>query len=85
MLHIGEAAKISAVSVAGAQMAYDNRIFFSQDPVAMDRIGIDILEAKRLEMGLESIRAIATHVEACGRQGVGISNLRKIDWRAFKV
>jgi len=85
VLHIGEAAKISTVSVAGAQMAFDNRIFFSQDPVAMDRIGIDILEAKRLEMGLESIRDIATHVEACGRQGVGISDLSKIDWRAFKV
>ncbi len=85
VLHIGEAAKISTVSVAGAQVAYDNRIFFSRDPVAMDRIGLDILEEKRLEMGLESIRNIATHVEACGRMGVGISDLNKIDWRAYKV
>ena len=47
VLHIGEAAKISTKSVIGAQMAYDNRIFFSADPVAMDRIGLDILEEKR--------------------------------------
>ena len=85
VLHIGEAAKISTVSVAGAQIALDNRIFFSRDPVAMDRIGLDILEEKRLAMGLESIRDIATHVEACGRMGVGISDLRKIDWRALQV
>jgi len=85
VLHIGEAAKISTVSVAGAQMAFDNRIFFSRDPVAMDRIGLDILEEKRLEMGLESIRDIATHVEACSRMGLGISDLNKIDWRALQV
>jgi len=85
VLHIGEAAKISTVSVAGAQMAFDNRIFLSQDPVAMDRIGLDILEEKRLEMGLKSIRDISTHVEACGRQGVGISEIDKIDWRSLQV
>jgi len=85
VLHIGECAKISTVSVAGAQMAFDNRIFFSRDPVAMDRIGLDILEEKRLEMGLESIRDIATHVEACAEKGVGIGDLSKIDWRALKV
>lgn len=85
ILHIGEAAKISTVSVAGAQMAYDNRIFFSRDPVAMDRIGLDILEEKRLAMGLESIRDIATHVETCGEQGIGISDLSQIDWRKLKV
>ncbi len=85
VLHIGEAAKISTVSVAGVQMAFDNRIFFSRDPVAMDRIGLDILEEKRAEMGLESIRGIATHVEACGRMGVGLSDLSKIDWRALQV
>jgi hypothetical protein len=66
-------------------MAYDNRIFFSRDPVAMDRIGLDILEEKRLAMGLESIRDIATHVETCGEQGIGISDLSKIDWRKLKV
>ena len=81
VLHIGEAAKISTVSVAGAQIARDNRILFSRDPVAMDRIGLDILEEKRAAQGLESIRGIATHVAACARKGLGTDDLRRIDLR----
>jgi len=85
VLHIGEAAKISTVSVAGARMAYDNRIFFSRDPVAMDRIGLDILEAKRAEQGLESIRKEAGHVAACARRGLGTDDLSRIDLREIKA
>lgn len=85
VLHIGEAAKISTVSVAGVQMAYDNRIFFSRDPVAMDRIGLDILEAKRKEHNLESIRDISTHVAACARKGLGTDDPTKIDLRELKA
>jgi hypothetical protein len=85
VLHIGEAAKISTVSVAGAQIARDNRIFFSRDPVAMDRIGLEILEEKRAAQGLESIRAIAGHVAACARAGLGTDDLAKIDLRQIRV
>lgn len=85
ILHIGEAAKISTVSVAGAQIARDNRIFFSRDPVAMDRIGLDILEEKRKAQGLESIRDIATHVTACADKGLGTNDLAKIDLREIKA
>ncbi|HSA96203.1 MAG TPA: DUF362 domain-containing protein [Acidobacteriota bacterium] len=85
ILHIGEAAKISTVSVAGAQIARDNRIFFSRDPVALDRIGLDILEAKRAEQGLESVRDIATHVAACARKGLGTDDLARIDLREIKA
>jgi hypothetical protein len=85
VLHVGEAAKISTVSVAGARLAYDNRIFFSRDPVAMDRIGLDILEAKRAEQGLESIRKEAGHVAACARRGLGTDDLSRIDLREIKA
>jgi hypothetical protein len=85
VLHIGEAAKISTVSVAGVQIAKDNRIFFSRDPVAMDRIGLDILEAKRAEQGLESVRSISTHVAACARKGLGTDDLAKIDLRELRA
>lgn len=85
VLHIGEAAKISTVSVAGAQVAYDNRIFFSRDPVAMDRIGLDILEAKRKEHNLEPIRDISTHVAGCARKGLGTDDMAKIDLRELKA
>jgi hypothetical protein len=85
VLHIGEAAKISTVSVAGVRLAYDNRIFFSRDPVAMDRIGLDILEEKRQAQGLESIRDISTHVAACARRGLGTDDLARIDLRALSI
>jgi hypothetical protein len=85
VLHIGEAAKISTVSVAGAHLAYDNRIFFSRDPVALDRIGLDLLEEKRRAQGLESIRAISTHVAACARKGLGTDDLSRIDLRPVKA
>jgi hypothetical protein len=85
VLHIGEAAKISTVSVVGAQLAYDNRLFFSRDPVAMDRIGLDLLEEKRQAHGLESIRSISTHVAACAAKGLGNDDLSRIDLRAFSV
>jgi hypothetical protein len=85
VLHVGEAAKISTVSVAGAQIARDNRIFFSRDPVAMDRIGLDILEEKRAAQGLESIRDIATHVAACAKRGLGTDDLGRIDYRQLKA
>ena len=85
VLHIGEAAKISTVSVAGAQIAKDNRIFFSRDPVAMDRIGLDILEEKRAAQGLESIREISTHVAACAKRGLGTDDPAKIDYRQLEA
>jgi hypothetical protein len=85
VLHVGEAAKISTVSVAGAQIARDNRLFFGRDPVAMDRIGLDILEEKRAAHGLESVRAISTHISACAQKGLGTDDLAGIDYRRIKA
>ena len=85
VLHIGEAAKISTVSVSGAQVAYDNRIFFSQDPVAMDRIGLEILEKKRKEHNLDSVRDISTHITGCAEKGLGTDDLARIDLIELKV
>ncbi|MBN2257507.1 MAG: DUF362 domain-containing protein, partial [Anaerolineaceae bacterium] len=85
VLHIGEAAKISTVSVAGAQIARDNRVFFGRDPVAMDKTGLDILEEKRAAQGLESVRDISTHVATCARKGLGTDDPARIEWRELKV
>jgi len=79
VLHIGEAAKISTKSASGAQMAYDNRIFFSKDPVAMDRIGFDILEEKRRQQKMPPISDISTHIAACAKIGVGTDDYKNID------
>jgi uncharacterized Fe-S center protein len=85
VLHVGEAAKISTVSVSGAQMAYDNRLFFSKDPVALDRIGLDILEEKRREQNLSSIRDISTHIAGCAKKELGTDDYNKIDLRELYV
>ena len=81
VLNVGEAAKISTDGSAGAKIALDNRVFFSRDPVAMDRLGLDPLEQKRKEQGLPSIREEATHIAACARKGVGTDDLARIDFR----
>ncbi|HDL19623.1 MAG TPA: DUF362 domain-containing protein, partial [Bacteroidetes bacterium] len=85
VLHIGEAAKISTKSVLGAQLAFDNRLFFSKDPVAMDRIGLDILDKKRREQGFTSIKNISTHIAACAQKGLGTNDLKKINLRKLVV
>jgi hypothetical protein len=85
VLHIGEAAKISTVSVAGARLALDNRIFFSRDPVALDAVGLEILEEKRREQGLEPVRDISTHIAACARKGLGTADPANIDLREIPV
>jgi len=85
VLHIGEAAKISTQSAIGTRMAYDKRIFFSTDPVAMDKIGLDILEEKRKEQNLLPIREEATHIAACAKKGLGTDDYEKIDLRELKA
>jgi len=85
VLNVGEIAKISTVSVSGAQMAYDNRIFFSKDPVAMDRIGLDILEEKRKEQKLVPISDISGHVASCAKKGLGTDDYKNMDIRKLKV
>jgi hypothetical protein len=85
VLNIGEAAKISTEGAAGQRIAFDNRIFFSRDPVAMDRIGLQLLESKRKEQGLPPIAHEATHVAACARKGLGTGDLKRIDLRELKA
>jgi hypothetical protein len=51
----------------------------------MDRLGLDLLEAKRAEQGLESIRHEAGHVAACARRGLGTDDPARIDLRELKV
>jgi len=85
VLNIGEAAKISLQNAVGRRITKDNRIFFSFDPVAVDRIGLDILENKRREAGLHSVRHEATHISASAKKGLGTDNLNNIEFIEFKV
>jgi hypothetical protein len=85
VLNVGEAAKISTKGAAGATIAIDNRLFFSRDPVAIDRIGLEVLELKRKEQGLPPISGEATHIAACARRSVGTDDPRRIDLRELQI
>lgn len=72
-------------------------MYFSTDPVAMDRIGWDILDTKRQQMGMPPIalapadddsnfvRMQPEHVEIAGVLGLGESDIGKIEFRQVRL
>jgi hypothetical protein len=72
-------------------------MYFSTDPVAMDRVGWQVLDAKRLAMGAAKIadakpdrdstfvRMQPEHVEIAGALGLGIWDEKKMDVRQLKL
>jgi hypothetical protein len=69
------------------------KMYFSTDPVAIDRVGREELDQKRVAMGMLSlqnalrdpnsnfVRMQPEHVEIAGALGLGEADLKKIDWR----
>lgn len=72
-------------------------MYFSTDPVAMDRVGWKALDAKRREVGMPLIadakpdsdstfvRMQPEHVEIAGALGLGVWDDKKIDVRRIKL
>jgi uncharacterized Fe-S center protein len=54
-------------------------LYFSADPVAIDSLCVDVLEAKGREAKVPLIRPLATHVVTATRLGLGQSDPAKID------
>jgi len=78
--------------VDGLQASYDkgpvydanstwksNLLLFSKDPVAIDRIGLDIIDAKRRNEGKESVSRLAKYIRTAWRLGIGTNKLNEID------
>lgn len=73
------------------------RMYFSTDPVAMDRIAWDHLDEKRVAMGMEPlaiarrdadsgfVRMQPEHVDISGALGLGEGDRKKIDHRRIKL
>jgi hypothetical protein len=73
------------------------RMYFSTDPVAMDRIAWDHLDEKRVAMGMEPlaiarrdadsnfVRMQPEHVDISGALGLGEGDRKKIDHRKVKL
>jgi len=62
-----------------------NSLLFSVDPVALDRVGMQIIEDKRKEAKLESITSLAKHIAKSSRLGLGTNDMDEIDWQKLTV
>jgi uncharacterized protein (DUF362 family) len=83
---------------AKAQFVWEHRtIYFATDPVALDRIGWEVIDAKRVSVGMKKlvestpdrfstfVHRQPEHVEIAGALGLGIWDRAKIDLRQQKV
>ena len=54
-------------------------LLFSRDPVAVDVVALELLEAKRREAKVSAIGSQASHITTAGRLGLGQSDRAKIE------
>lgn len=72
----------------GQYLDYYNGLIISNDPVAADRIGLEILEGIRKEHGqpsLESAERPAKYLQTAAGLGLGTADLEKIDLEVIEV
>jgi uncharacterized protein (DUF362 family) len=83
---------------ARPQFVWEHKaMYFSTDPVSLDRIGWDVIDAKRAAVGRKPLaeelpdqystflRKQPEHVEIAGAMGLGIWQRDKIDHRKFSL
>jgi len=54
------------------------RVFFSTDPVAVDTLALELIEAKRREAQIEALGPRASHIGAAARLGLGVADHKLI-------
>ncbi len=100
VLHICDAVKASYHGGPGArpQFVWEHKtMYFSTDPVALDKTGLRVIDAKRAQVGMASIalskpddashylNCQVEHIEIAGQLGLGIFDDKKIDVRRFTL
>ncbi|MCC6265590.1 MAG: DUF362 domain-containing protein [Bryobacterales bacterium] len=103
ILHIGDGIKALAhggpvMNPKRAKYVWEQKtMYFSTDPVAMDRIGWEELDAQRRTMGMQPlaeaprdedsgfIRMQPEHVTIAGALGLGVDDISKIDLRKITL
>ncbi|HUZ45528.1 MAG TPA: DUF362 domain-containing protein [Terriglobia bacterium] len=83
---------------AKPQFVWENRtLYFATDPVALDHVGWEIIDAKRVSVGMKTlfeatpdkfstfVHMQPEHVEIAGALGLGVWDRAKIDLRQLKV
>ncbi len=66
----------------------NNGIMLSNDPVAMDTIGMNIIEEKRIERNLPSLfnrQNLPKHIETANKYGLGVNDLNLINHKVVLV
>lgn len=58
----------------------EEQLFFGTDPVAIDRIGLDIIDAKRRENRLMPVSQKAKHIVNAGKKGLGKYEMKDIEY-----
>jgi uncharacterized protein (DUF362 family) len=57
----------------------DERLFFGTDPVAIDRIGLEIIDKKRKENNYMPVSQKAKYIATAGKIGLGVYDSNSID------
>lgn len=63
----------------------EERLFLGTDPVAIDRIGLEIIERKRKEHNRPSVFQKAKHIATAGNKGLGVYDRQHIDFIELNV
>ncbi len=85
-LHLGDALLISHLSGPGGPptgAAYT--IHASTDPVALDALGLEIIDQKRKDSGLEPAAKRAGYIAAAAKLGLGRAERSQMDLRQVKL
>lgn len=61
------------------------RLLVSQDPVALDELGLRLIDQKRREQGLSSAAPRAGHIRSAARLGLGIDDPARIELREIQL
>jgi hypothetical protein len=99
-LHICDAVKASYHGGPGARPRYvweHKTMYFATDPVALDKTGLKVIDAKRAAMGMASIalskpdndshylNCQPEHIEIAGMLGLGVFDDAKIDVKRVRL
>lgn len=63
----------------------EERLFFGTDPVAIDRIGLEIIDRKRKENNYAPVFQKARHIATAGKMGLGVYDKNNIDFIELHV
>ncbi|OQY97958.1 MAG: hypothetical protein B6D35_13830 [Candidatus Brocadia sp. UTAMX2] len=63
----------------------EERLFLGTDPVAIDRIGLEIIDRKRKENNYPSVFQKAKHIATAGKKGLGVYDRQNIDFIELSV